>query len=131
VAVSVYARVPVVCQNGDGAAGLCLVGIWSELAVWCLLSIFSPFIPFGPSNLVSIPNPTPFEPASFVSAGGSHSSARRSSPSTTHPCASRVFSVRRTSGETQTLEVSVRPPADAFQSAAGHFAAVNGPACRI
>jgi hypothetical protein len=47
------------------------------------------------------------------SAGGSRSSARHASPCIhTHRCASRVLSVRPTSGETQTLEahVSVRHP---------------------
>jgi hypothetical protein len=39
------------------------------------------------------------------SAGGSRSSARHASSSIhTHPCTSRVLSVRLTSGETQTLE---------------------------
>jgi hypothetical protein len=43
---------------------------WSDLVVWCLLSIFSPFIPFDPSNLVSVP-PFAFEPASLsVQVGG-------------------------------------------------------------
>jgi hypothetical protein len=63
------------------------------------------------------------------SAGGSRSSAWHASPYIhTHPCTSRVLSVRLTSGETRTLEARLCASpllADASRSAAGHLAAVN------
>ena len=43
--------------SGDGGGGSWAGAWWasgSELVVWCLLSIFSPFIPFGRSNPISI-----------------------------------------------------------------------------
>ena len=76
-------------------------------------------------------NPTPFEPPPCQhSAGGRHISARLASTNIhTHRCASRVFSVRRSSGSKPKKHVSVRHPlvlADASQSAARLFAAVKG-----
>jgi hypothetical protein len=65
---------------------------------------------------------------------GVTSSARRASPYMhIHRCASRVFSVRRTPPERPEASLNVTPLvlADASRSAAGHFAAANGPACRI
>jgi hypothetical protein len=46
------------CRRSGVGGGGSWAGAWwasgSELVVWCLLSIFSPFIPFGRSNPVSI-----------------------------------------------------------------------------
>jgi hypothetical protein len=93
------------------AAGWCLVGKLVLTSSLVLLSIFSPFIPFGPSNLVYILNPTPFEPRLLVSSYLWESQQRMVSLHI-DPCppmrASRVFSVRRTpQGETQTRSTSL------------------------
>ena len=63
---------------------------------------------------------------------GVTASARPASPfNHAHPCASRVFLVRRAPPERRSMYAPPLVLADASRSAAGHFAAVNGPACRI
>ena len=90
-------------QNGDEGGGW--AGAWwasgSELGL-VLLNIFSPFIPFGQGNLVSILNPTPFEPASLSVQVGV-TALQGEPPHTPTPTDSpRGFS--HTSGETHNRE---------------------------